>query len=361
MMLLTDLFTVNYLALIAGAIVFVSIAVYALAAVYAERKVSAFIQDRLGPMETGPKGLFQTAADILKLLMKEHIVPTAADKVLFALAPIIVFISVFAGFSAIPFGPGMTAAPLDAGLLFVIAIISIEVVGILMAGWGSNNKYALLGAIRAVSQIISYEIPAVLALLSALVLCGSLNLQEICLQQGADENGVFYGILSWNAIRYPHLILAFFLYFTSALAESNRAPFDIPEAESELIAGFHTEYSGFRFALFMLAEYANMLLLSMLAVIVFWGGWNSPFPDMGIIQLGSWTSGNTGALSGILWGIFWLLSKSLFLVLVMMWIRWTFPRVRADQLMYICWKILVPASLGLLLISSVWKLWEIYG
>jgi NADH-quinone oxidoreductase subunit H len=341
----------SYVGLLAGALAFGGIATYALAGVYAERKVSAFIQDRLGPMETGPKGLFQTAADILKLLMKEHIVPTAADKVLFAIAPILVFLSVFAGFSAIPFAAGLVTAPLNAGLLFVLAIISIEVVGILMAGWGSNNKYALIGAVRSVSQIISYEIPAALALLSAIVMTGSLDLQVIGLQQSGE-----WGILHWNAIRYPHLIPAFLIYFTAILAETNRAPFDLPEAESELIAGFHTEYSGFRFALFMLAEYANMLLLSFLAVIVFFGGWNSPLPHLPGIP-------TPAAGSVIAWiiGAAWLLLKSLMLVVGMMWIRWTLPRVRPDQLMVICWKYLVPIGLVLVGISATWKLVAVYG
>lgn len=342
--------SIPYLGLLAGGIAFGGIATYALAGVYAERKVSAFIQDRLGPMETGPKGLFQTAADILKLLMKEHIVPSAADKILFAIAPLLVFLSVFAGFSAIPFAPGLVTAPLNAGLLFVLAIISIEVVGILMAGWGSNNKYALIGAVRSVSQIISYEIPAALALLSAIVMTGTLDLQIIGMQQDGE-----WGLLHWNAIRYPHLIPAFLIYFTAILAETNRAPFDLPEAESELIAGFHTEYSGFRFALFMLAEYANMLLLSILAVLVFFGAWHSPIPDIpGMPDL----SGH----SVLIWisGAGWLLGKSLFLVILMMWIRWTLPRVRPDQLMVICWKYLVPVGLGLIFISAIWQLLRIY-
>lgn len=353
------LFYIEWLSLIglfSGALLFGGIATYALAAVYAERKVSAFIQDRLGPMETGPKGLFQTAADILKLLMKEHIVPTVADKILFALAPLIVFLSVFAGFSAIPFAPGLITAPLNAGLLFVLAIISIEVVGILMAGWGSNNKYALMGAVRAVSQIISYEIPAALALLAAIVMTGTMDLQEIGLMQSGTN-----GILNWNALQFPHLIPAFLIYFTAILAETNRAPFDLPEAESELIAGFHTEYSGFRFALFMLAEYANMLLLSTLAVIIFWGAWNSPLPDIGAIQLHSWTSGSPGTISATIWGVCWILSKSLFCVIVMMWLRWTLPRVRPDQLLSICWKYLVPIGLILIGVSAVWQLVRVYN
>jgi NADH-quinone oxidoreductase subunit H len=343
--------SIPYLGLLAGGIAFGGIATYALAGVYAERKVSAFIQDRLGPMETGPKGLFQTAADILKLLMKEHIVPSAADKILFAIAPLLVFLSVFAGFSAIPFAPGLVTAPLNAGLLFVLAIISIEVVGILMAGWGSNNKYALIGAVRSVSQIISYEIPAALALLSAIVMTGTLDLQIIGMQQDGE-----WGLLHWNAIRYPHLIPAFLIYFTAILAETNRAPFDLPEAESELIAGFHTEYAGFRFALFMLAEYANMLLLSILAVLVFFGAWHSPIPDIpGMPDL--------SANSVWVWisGAAWLLSKSLFLVILMMWIRWTLPRVRPDQLTVICWKYLVPVGLLLVGVSAVWQLVVVYG
>jgi NADH-quinone oxidoreductase subunit H len=352
----------NYAWAFAGGLaLFGAIALFALVAVYAERKVSAYIQDRLGPMETGPKGVFQTLADILKLLMKENIVPAAADKWMFTLAPIIVFLSVFAGFAVIPWTRDGMIAPINTGILFITAIISLEVMGLMMAGWGSNNKYAIIGALRAVAQMISYEIPAMLAILSAVIMTGTLNLNTISIQQSIYAHpDAWGGIFQWNIFQYPHLIFSFIIFFISTLAETNRAPFDIPEAESELVAGFHTEYSGFKFALFMLAEYAGMLLLSLIMTLVFLGGWNTPFPNIGLVELAYWTGGAPGTLAGILTGVFWLLSKSLTLVLIMMWIRWTFPRVRPDQLMQLCWKVLVPSSIALIIISSLWKLAEIY-
>lgn len=349
-----------------------AMAVFALLAVYAERKVSAFIQDRLGPMEVGPYGLLQTCADILKLLHKEHITPTQADARLMAIAPVIAFTAVFAGYAVIPFAPGLTSASLNVGLLYLLAVVSVETVGVLMAGWASNNKYALLGSVRSVAQIISYEVPAGLTILSAIIMYGSLDLSIIALQQSHLSPEPLYllglwdvsnvgGMSTWGAIRYPHLLLALVIFFIAALAECNRAPFDLPEAESELVAGFLTEYSGFRWAIFFLSEYANMLLLSLLAVLLFLGGWGTPLPNLGSVHLADWTTGEHGTLAAYLWGVTWLLLKGLALVGVMMWIRWTLPRLRPDQLMRLCWKVLTPAALGLLLLSAVWKLAEVYA
>lgn len=364
------------------------IAVYALGAVYAERKISAFIQDRLGPMEVGPRGLFQTVADILKLLLKENITPTAADKWLFLIAPVIIFASVFAGFAVIPMGAGWMHAGLNVGLLYLLAVVSIDVIGLLMAGWASNNKYAFLGAIRSVSQIVSYEIPAGIALLAAIMMLGSLNLATISELQGLHASSPVYflgiwdvteigGILSWSIFRYPHLIIAFVVYFIATLAECNRAPFDLPEAESELVSGFHVEYSGFRFAVIFLAEYANMFLVSLLAAIVFLGGWASPLPNLGAFSLTEVEAMSTGELfsnlqfghltSGVsataqaIWGAVWLIIKAFALIYVQMWIRWTLPRVRVDQLLKLSWKILTPIAFALVLISGIWKLAEVYG
>ena len=362
------------------------VALYALGAVYAERKVSAYIQDRLGPMEVGPRGLLQTVADILKLLLKENISPTAADKKLFALAPIVIFASVFAGFAVIPVGPGILGAALNVGLLYAMAIVSIDVIGLLMAGWGSNNKYAFLGAMRAVSQIISYEIPAAIALLAAIAMYGSLNLGTISIAQGlgAPTNVYFLGwldvtqlggILSWGIVRYPHLLLAWVIYFVAALAECNRAPFDLAEAESELVSGFHVEYSGFRFAVLFLAEYANMFLVGLIGAVVFWGGWASPLPNLMLLapgeaagmsvgqlfshlQFGHLTTG-LGTTSMAIWGAFWIMSKAFVSVFLMMWIRWTLPRVRVDQLLKLSWKVMTPLAFALLAISAVWKLLEV--
>lgn len=334
-------------------------AMFALFGVYAERKVSAFIQDRLGPTETGKYGSLQTFADILKMLQKELIIPAAADKILFILAPAIIFIAVYLGFAVLPWGPGLAPARLNLGLYYFFAIISIETLGILMAGWGSNNKYAILGAMRSAAQIISYEIPAGFAIISVVMIAQTLNLQDIAIQQGilSAEKTKFCGfwdvssiggILSWNIFRAPHLLVAFVIYFIASLAESNRAPFDIPEAESELVAGFHTEYTGLRFALVFLAEYSMMFLVSMVAVILFLGAWNTPLPNMGPIHLANWTTGAA-------WGILWIILKTLTLVFIQMWIRWTLPRFRVDQLMNLCWKVLTPLAFACMLASGIWR------
>ncbi|MDX2063672.1 MAG: NADH-quinone oxidoreductase subunit NuoH [Bacteroidia bacterium] len=347
------------------------VAVFVLVAVYAERKVSAFIQDRLGPTENGPYGLLQTPADVLKLLTKEAIVPAAADRRLFLLAPLVVFASVFAGFAVIPFAPGWVGSGLNVGILFLLAFVSIEVIGILMAGWGSNNKYALLGGVRSVAQIIAYEVPAGLALLAAVLMYGSFSLGEIAAQQGtlaaeakllgAWDVAPVGGLTAWGVVRYPHLLLVFVIFFIATLAEANRAPFDIPEAESELIAGFHVEYSGFRFAIFFLAEYASMLIACFLAAFLFFGGWNTPLPNLGSVRLADWTMGAPGTLGGAIWGALWLVAKALVLFFIQLWVRWSYPRLRADQLMRLCWQYLTPAALLLVLLSAAWKVWEVSG
>ena len=332
-----------------------------MAGVYAERKVSAFIQNRLGPTETGKYGTLQVLADMMKMVQKELIVPAAADKVLFLAAPAIIFIAVYLGFAALPWAPGVMPAKINIGLYYIFAIISIETLGILMAGWGSNNKYSILGAMRSAAQIISYEIPAGFALIAVVMIAGTLNLQDIAMQQGvlAVEKIKFLGfwdvthtggILSWNIFRAPHLIIAFLIYFIASLAESNRAPFDIPEADSELVSGFHTEFTGLQFALIFLAEYSMMYLVSMVGVILFLGAWNTPLPNIGSVALATWTTGTA-------WGIIWILLKTIGLVGVQMWIRWTLPRLRVDQLMNLCWKVLTPLAFACMLISGVWRLW----
>jgi NADH-quinone oxidoreductase subunit H len=336
-------------------------AVFALFAVYAERKVAAFIQDRLGPTETGKFGMLQTLADGLKLIQKELIIPAAADKYLFMLAPAIIFLAVYMGFAAMPWAPGLEPTHLNLGLYYIFAIIAIETLGILMAGWGSNNKYSILGAMRSVAQIISYEIPAGFALISVIMISQTLNMQEIATQQGilSTEGAKFLGfwdvskiggIFSWNIFRAPHLIIAFVIYFIASLAESNRAPFDIPEAESELVAGFHTEFTGWRFAFVFFSEYSMMFLVSMISVILFLGAWNTPLPNIGSVHLADWTTGTA-------WGIIWIVIKTLTLVGIQMWIRWTLPRLRVDQLMNLCWKVLTPLAFACMLISGVWRLW----
>lgn len=329
-------------------------------AVWAERKVAAFIQDRLGPMETGKYGLLQTFADILKMLQKESIIPAAADKFLFVLAPIIIFVSVFMGFACMPFAADVMPTAANVGVFYILAIISVEVAGILMAGWGSNNKYAWYGAVRSVAQIVSYEIPAGVAVISVIMIAGTLNMQEITLQQGilAKERvwsvgfwdvSHIGGLFAWNIFRAPHLLIAFLVYFIASLAECNRAPFDLPEAESELVAGFHVEYTGFKFGVLFLAEYAMMFLVSMIGVVLFLGGWNTALPNIGSLALADWTTGT-------FWGFFWIVAKTLVLILIQMWIRWTFPRLRIDQLMSFCWKVLIPVSFVCMALSGVWKL-----
>ena len=318
------------------------------------------MQDRLGPMEVGKYGSLQAFADILKMLQKEFIIPSAADKILFTLAPIVIFVSVFLGFAALPWAPGLSPTSLNLGLFYIFAILSMETIGILMAGWGSNNKYALLGSMRSVAQMVSYEIPAGIALISAVMISQTFNMQEVSLKQGifSTETILFFGVwdvssvggfLAWNIFQAPHLILAYSIYFIASLAECNRAPFDIPEAESELVAGFHVEYSGLRFAFVFLAEYSMMFLVGMIGVILFFGGWNSPLPNIGAARLADWTT-NVG------WGIFWVLIKTLLVVAVQIWIRWTVPRLRVDQLMSFCWKVLTPLAFLCMLISGVWRL-----
>jgi NADH-quinone oxidoreductase subunit H len=335
-------------------------ALFTLFAVYSERKISAFIQDRLGPMEVGKYGMLQAFADILKMLQKEFIIPKASDKILFILAPIVIFVSVYLGFAALPWAPGIIPSSLNLGLFYIFAILSIETLGILMAGWGSNNKYALLGSMRSVAQMISYEIPAGVALISAVMISQSLNLQEISIKQGLLSTDLIYflgiweiksvgGFLAWNIFQAPHLILAYIIYFIASLAECNRAPFDIPEAESELVGGFHVEYSGLRFAFIFLAEYSMMFLVGIIGVVLFLGGWNTPLPNIGSAKLATWTN-------GIAWGIFWILSKTLLVVAVQIWIRWSLPRLRVDQLMSFCWKVLTPLAFFCMLLSGLWRL-----
>lgn len=345
---------------------------------YGERKIAAFMQDRLGPVEAGPYGSLQSFLDVVKLLHKEDIVPAAADKFLFKYAPVVIFAAVLAGFAVIPLTPAFIPSGTSLGVFYLLAILSLDVIGLLMAGWGSNNKFAVLGAMRSVAQIVSYEIPAGLAVLCVVMISQSLDLQEISFQQGilASQTGAtnylfgikalgintteIGGFTTWNIFRAPFLLIAFLIYFIASLAESNRAPFDIPEAESELVAGFHTEYSGFRFAALFLAEYAMMLLVCLVAVVLFLGSWNTVLPNLGAVKLADWTTGQPGQVSGHLWGIFWLLSKTAVLLFIQVAIRWTYPRLRVDQLMYLCWKVLTPIALGLVIVAAFWRLMMVW-
>jgi len=307
---------------------------FALFAVWWERKISAHMQDRLGPMRTGGwHGWSQTIADILKLIQKEDIIPSAADRKLFILAPYVVFAGSYAAYAAIPFSAAYIGSEINIGLFYIIAISSVVVVGLLMAGWASNNKWSLFGAMRSAAQIVSYEIPVALAILAVVMVVGTFDMQQI----NAAQSGWFWNWFVFQ--KFPLLFLACLIYFVGSLAEVNRTPFDIPEAESELVGGYHTEYGGMRFALLFLSEYANMFAVSAVAATLFFGGWNSPFGEF---------------LSGPWWGFFWFAAKGMSFIFVHMWLRWTLPRLRVDQLMYVGWKVLVPFSFVIVLGVGLW-------
>lgn len=302
---------------------------------YFERKVIGYMQVRIGPNRVGPKGLLQPFADVFKLLMKEIILPANASKFLFVLAPVLSVMAAFATWAVVPFSPEFVFADIDAGLLYVLALTSMGVYGIIIAGWATNSKYAFLGAMRSAAQMVAYEVAMGFALVGVLMAAGSLNLGEIIrAQQG--------GALAWN---WFWLFPLFIVYFISGLAETNRAPFDVAEGESEIVAGFHVEYSGATFAtLFALPEYANMILVSLLTALFFFGGWLSPFDG----YLGAHT---LLAKSGF----FWLALKTCFFLFVFLWVRATFPRYRYDQIMRLGWKVLLPVTLLWLAVEGVLK------
>ena len=311
--------------IVACKLVLVMVSLLAGETVWLERRVSGRMQARIGPNRVGPQGLLQFLADGLKLLAKEDIIPASADKIVFLLAPIIVFGGAFVAFAVLPWGYGLVPADMNAGLFVILALTSIEVVGVIMAGWASNSKWSILGAMREVAQMISYEMPLGISALIVVLLSGGLNLTDMAVQQEG-------GIWNWYIFRGPFAFAGFFIFFTAALASLKRAPFDLPEAESELVAGFHTEYTGFRFAIFFLAEYAGMILFAALTAILFLGGWSPGFP----LDL-------TGP--GMRWvGFGILFAKTIFLLAVMIWIRWSLPRFRIDKVMYLCYKVLLPWS-----------------
>ncbi|MFM1745582.1 MAG: hypothetical protein RLZZ630_1519 [Bacteroidota bacterium] len=303
--------------------------------VYMERKVAAFMQIRLGPNRVGPKGIFQTTADTLKLVMKEGLTPDGADKLLFNLAPFIVMIAAMLLLAPIAFARNFQIWDINIGVLYLAAVSSVAVIGILMAGWSSNNKYSLLGAMRSAAQIVSYELSAGLSILTIIVLAGDLRISEIIASQQTGW---------WILKGHIPALIAFVVFMIALTAETNRAPFDLAEAESELTAGFHTEYSGMKFALFFLAEYINIFIGCAIGATLFFGGW-MPF------HLGDWEAFNT--VMDYIPSSIWFLGKTLFLIFVIMWFRWTFPRLRVDQLLNLEWKYLLPISMVNLLVATL--------
>ena len=293
-----------------------------------ERKFAARIQSRIGPYRVGPHGLLQPIADAVKLMLKEDIVPLAADRRVYNLAPIVFLVPCMLIFATIPFAPGLGVADLNIGLLFFLAVSSLEIVGLFMAGWGSNNKYALLSAMRAVNQIISYDLPLIFSALVPVLLAGSLRLSDIA----AAQHDLWF-------VAYPVIgQLAFILFLVSTLAAENRAPFDILEAESELVAGFRVEYSGMKFALIQLGEYAHVLGASFLGALLFLGAWAGPGPE--------WL------------GPMWFLLKAMFVFLLVTWVRWSFVRIRVDQILALSWKLLLPSTLLLLVATAIVVVWS---
>jgi len=316
---------------------------------YYERKVLGHMQARLGPMHTGPHGILQPIADGVKLMFKEDIIPTFADKPVFILAPMMALVPALIAYVVVPFGPAVTVfgrtfhlyiADLNIGILYILALSSMGAYGIVMAGWASNSKYALMGGLRSASQVLSYELPIGLVIISVLMMSGSLSLVKITESQAGS-------ILNWNIVYQP---VAFVVYLISGIAETNRAPFDLPEAENELVAGFHVEYSGIRWSYFFMAEYANMLIVSCMAVVLFLGGWNPIIPRTwfeAVPVMGQYI-GFAGDPA-----IWWFIIKIYVFFFMFLWLRATLPRLRYDQLMRLGWKILIPIALANILVTGL--------
>jgi len=310
-------------------------ALLGLSLVWMERKVAAVMQIRLGPNRLGPKGIFQTTADTLKLIMKEGLVPDGADKFLFNLAPFVVMIVAMLILAPIAFAKNIQIWDINIGVLYLSAISSLSVIGVLMAGWASNNKYSMLGAMRSGAQIVSYELSAGLSVLSIVVMSGSLSIKDIILSQ---EDGW------WIFKAHIPALISFVIFIIAVTAETNRAPFDMAEAESELTAGFHTEYSGMRFALFFLAEYINIFIVCAIGATLFFGGWMP-------LHIGQWQSFNH--IMDFIPSSIWFFGKTIGLIFLIMWFRWTFPRLRIDQLLNLEWKYLLPISMFNLLLMTI--------
>jgi len=335
-------FAINYILipLIKIAIILAIVPLLVAALTLAERKIIAFMQVRLGPMRVGPWGLLQPIADPIKLLLKEDIIPERADRLIFILAPVICLIPAFIVLAVIPIGPTITilgkpislyVTDINIGVLYVLSISSVGVLGIILGGWASNSKYPLLGALRSAAQMVSYEVALGFSLIGVLMLAGTLSLVNIV--EAQRNAGVWYVFLQ------P---IGFILFFICGVAETNRAPFDLPEAESELVAGFHTEYSGFRFSLFFLAEYANMITVSAMAVTLFWGGWLRPFPSVSAL-----------AFLDVVPPVIWFAAKVIVFLYFYLWFRASWPRYRYDQLMKLGWQFLLPISMANVILTAI--------
>jgi NADH-quinone oxidoreductase subunit H len=313
--------------------------VYALFAVWMERKVSGHMQSRVGPMRTGGwHGWAQTLADTIKLLLKEDIIPRGVDKFFWLLAPALVFTAAIAGFVALPLANGWIVNDMNLGVFFIVAIGSLEVIGVIMAGWSSNNKWTLFGAIRQAAQVVSYEIPVALTLMVVILMAGSFSLVDIV---GAQKG-------NWFIWQSPWLLMAGVVYFLASLAGCKRAPFDIPEAESELVAGFHTEYSGLRFSFFFMEEYASMLIVSIIFATAFLGGWHLPIVELPFETSYFWMFIGAGIV----------LAKALLMVFVQMWIRWTLPRMRVDQVMSVAYKYMIPFAFLAIVGAAIFEYYD---
>jgi NADH-quinone oxidoreductase subunit H len=348
------------LAVISAAVLIGFMLVSAIFSVWLERKVAGRIQDRLGPTRVGGKfGWLQTLADGIKLLVKEDIIPGAADHMLFRIGPYIALVGSFMGFLALPFGLGVVALDLNVGVFFILAVMSTEVFGIILIGYGSGSKWSLFGGMREAAQMVSYEIPMALCVIVPVIVAGSMNMNRVAMQQSG-------GLWNWYVFHDPFTFAAFWTYFTCALASCKRAPFDLAEAESELVAGFHTEYSGFRWLVIFMAEYGSMVAVSGIANVMFLGGWSTGLPVefaelFGGFAALQWvlTDGTIidfGMGLGNTINVIVFIFKCWFLVFIMMWVRWTLPRLRIDQVMMTCLKYLVPISCVLLVGVSLWHL-----
>jgi NADH-quinone oxidoreductase subunit H len=345
------LITVAYSFLICATVFAGIVSVVAMFCIWWERKVAAHMQSRLGPNRVGPIGILQSLADGLKLLTKEDLVPKDADSFLFRLAPYLAFAPAFAAFLALPFGPDFVfESAFGAGVFWLLAILSVEVMGVILAGWASNNKWSVYGAMREACQMVSYEIPLGISIIVGVMAAGTLNLVQLGFLQGG-------GIHTWLVFKNPFVFLAFFTYFVASLASNKRAPFDLPESESELVAGFHTEYSGLRFSFFFFAEYAAMFVVGGIQAALFLGSWNDPFGLIGKFYADFQRDQNTMglmALNVIAAGIFTL--KAMTIIFAQMWLRWTLPRPRIDQVLYACVKVLLPMTCVILLGAALWQL-----